>query len=212
MNLIDIRMEITRYLPIQDILYFLTIDKLGQLLNVYSYWYYILQDRKIPAYPNILLNINNIKLNIKHHEFIHQQVIYLINHIKLDKININAFIGKRWISFYYLKHQLNISNLTSLYTNYKYKFNENLTNYHLDEKHFKTLYVSRASANQVHYFALAFKVPKRYNSALTSYGWSGLTKIELYSFLFHFMYYIDVVDPLDIYHLKPLSIHYKNDE
>ncbi len=204
MHLFDIRSEISKYLDFKDIIHFISIDKLGQLLNHdYSYWKSI--TKHIPNYPNLNHTIHDVKLNKHYHESIHHKVIILINNVKYgDKVNLNIYFNKIWISFFYLKHQLNISNMNNLYNNYKYRFNENITEYDLEHKHFKKLYLSRSSKHQIHYFALKFKVPKIYNALLSSYCWVGLTVDELYSFLFNFAYYIDLINPILINQCLPL--------
>lgn len=191
MDIIDIRMEIIKYLKIKDILNLLSIDQLSYKMrqNIYL-WQMISRD--IPDYPKIKNTIQHIKTNIQRYQSIHQNVHMLIRQVKFSKININEWLNKKWISFNYLKYHLNLVNVHELYQQYKYMFNENISSYHLDNKKFKKLYLYRSSPHQIYYFALKFIVPKHYNSALKSYTWTGLNAEEVYNFLFHFSYYIDV--------------------
>lgn len=187
MNLVDIRIEIINYLSIKDIFNFLSIDQIGRfLLNDYSLWKKLALKYNLPLYPYPLNQIKDFKFNIKYYDLIGNKVNYLITQVADGyTININTYLYKKWISFDYLKQQLLISNITRLYK-------ENLNNYYLENKKFLELYLSRASVHQRHYFALEFTVPKVYNSLLTSFIWTGITKEELYVFLFHFIYYINI--------------------
>lgn len=206
MYLRDIRFEIAKYLEVKDLVRFVCVDQLGQSLHNYSFWKLISDDRQVPTYPHLNPIVKDIQLNIQYGEHIHQQVMILINKVKYDnKINLNVYFNKIWISFFYLKHQLNISNVNNLYNNYKYRFNENIAEYDLEYKHFKKLYLSTTSKHQLHYFSLKFKVPKIYNALLSSYEWLGFTFDELYSFLFNFAYYIDIVNPILISQCIPLN-------
>ena len=187
MNLIDIRMEITKYLSIQDIFNFISIDKIGWLFQNYSFWKNLIIRYNIPLYPYPLNTLNHLKLNIKYYNNISNEVNYLIKSVmEGNTINLNIYV-KKSLSFVYLKHLLEISNINALYK-------ENLNDYYLEHTHFKKLYISTVSPKQRNYFTLEFNVPKKYNSALTSFIWTGIYKDELYLFLFHFLYYINIDD------------------
>lgn len=177
MNIVDIRTCICTYLRLNDLLSFLSVDHIGNLMN---------QDHALWKNKALLYNISNtchinkLKRIIKFYENTQDQVNFIIQS-KL-KTNIINDIS----SFEYLNYIMKKINLSSN----QYNKLCNIVNYNnLKNKYLTELYVYTQNDT----YNIEFKVPKIYNLNLKSYTWYGISEDEIKLFIFNFIYYHSII-------------------
>jgi hypothetical protein len=177
MNILDIRKNIANYLSSDDLVNFMSIDKIALTMNDYSFWKnkdkYNLNIKDV----NDVKDVKELKNKVLTCNYIDNKIDILLN--TPNKINL---IDNK-ISFIYLYNILELSNILTFY--HPEETFINLLNYYdLDDKSFNELYLS---FDNTHY-TLQFIVPDDYLCSLKSYSWSGIKLDEIKIFLLHFLY------------------------
>jgi hypothetical protein len=171
MNILDIRKIIANYLTSDDLVNFISIDKLALTMNDYSFW------KNKDKYNLNINDINELKNKVLTCDYIDIQINLLLN----NRHRINIIDND--ISFLYLFNTLELSDILTYYSD-EDSFLNLLIYYELDDKNLNEVYITYDNL----YYSLQFIVPNNYLCNLKSYTWSGITLNEMKLFLFHFLY------------------------